>query len=369
MKIASILGARPQFIKVAPLCREFAKHPDVRHLIIHTDQHYDYSMSRVFFDELGIAEPDYHLEVRSGTHGYQTGEMLKRVEKVLTQEKPDWVVVYGDTNSTLAAALASVKMHIAVAHIEAGLRSFNRSMPEEINRVVTDHVSELLFCPTQTAVTNLQQEGIMQGVHLVGDIMYDSALFNVKLAARRSSILQKLNLEAKDYALVTVHRAENTERSDRLMHIFRALEKIAQDGMKVVVPLHPRTRKKLKSLQLSLKNLQVIEPVSYLDMLLLEKQAKMILTDSGGVQKEAFFFEVPCVTLRNETEWIETVESGWNVLADVDEEKIVSSVRISSVPSRAVKETFGNGQAAERICGIFSEMSTRTACCDTAASK
>ncbi len=354
MKIASIVGARPQFIKIAPLCREFKRHRTIRHIIIHTDQHYDYNMSKVFFDELKIPQPDYHLEVGAGTHGYQTGEMIKRVEKVLIKEKPDWAVVYGDTNSTLAGALAAAKINIPIAHIEAGLRSFNKAMPEEINRVLTDHISDLLFCPTETAMRNLEQEGVNQGVHLVGDIMYDSLLYNVKLAERHSLTLEKLNLKPKSYALATVHRAENTDSPDRLRAIFHALQKIAQGGIPVIIPLHPRTRKQLELLKVPADNLQIIEPVQYLDMLLLQKQAKIVLTDSGGIQKETFFLHVPCITLRGETEWVETVETAWNILVDVDEKKIVLCAQDFPDPSHtAGQEAFGDGRAAAKISAVF----------------
>lgn len=356
MKIASIVGARPQFIKMAPLCREFKRNKTIKHIIIHTDQHYDYNMSKIFFDELEIPKPNYHLEVGSGTHGYQTGEMIKRVEEVLIKERPDWAVVYGDTNSTLAGALSATQTNISVAHVEAGLRSFNKSMPEEINRVLTDHISDLLFCPTETARENLNREGITHGIHLVGDIMYDSLLYNVQLAENRSHILENLHLEPRSYVLVTVHRAENTDQSDRLKHIFSALEKVVLGGMKVIVPLHPRTRKILESFNVSLDNLQLIEPVSYFDMLLLEKQAKIILTDSGGIQKEAFLLEVPCITLRRETEWVETVVAGWNVLVDTDEDKIVSFTKVFPSVSQSGKETFGDGRAAEKISAIFGRL-------------
>lgn len=339
MKLLDIVGARPQFIKVGPILRAIAKHnrehPQraIHEVLVHTGQHYDYTMSRVFFEELELKEPDYHLGVGSGTHGSQTGEMLKRIEDVLLKEKPDLVMVYGDTNSTLAGALAAAKLHIPVAHVEAGLRSFNKTMPEEINRVLTDHISDLLFCPTQTAVENLEREGITKGVHLVGDVMYDSVLYNVQLAEKRSEILERLHLQPKGYALATVHRAENTDHPERLRSIFQALETIAADGLPVVVPLHPRTRKRLSALNLPFNRLQIIEPVSYLEMLLLEKSAKIILTDSGGVQKEAFFFKVPCVTVRDETEWVETVELGWNVLVGCDPERIVEAGRTMRPPS------------------------------------
>jgi UDP-GlcNAc3NAcA epimerase len=299
MKIVTIVGARPQFIKAAAVSRAIAEHNRLvagalrlSETIIHTGQHYDYEMSQIFFEELGIAEPDINLEVGSGSHGWQTGHMLIRLEKVLLAEKPDWVLVYGDTNSTLAGALAAVKLHVPVAHVEAGLRSFNRQMPEEINRVVTDHVSTLLFCPTRQAVENLKAEGIADGtetdgpspiihdlsqkVALVGDVMYDSVLHNIELAENRSSILEKLKLQPKGYALATIHRPENTDESGRLRSIFYALEQIAQDTLPVIVPLHPRTRSKAESLKLSLNGVQLTDPVSYLDMLLLEKQAQVI---------------------------------------------------------------------------------------------
>jgi UDP-N-acetylglucosamine 2-epimerase len=354
VKLLDIVGARPQFIKVGPILRAIEKHnrehPQrvIQEILVHTGQHYDRELSKVFFEELELKEPDYCLGVGSGTHAYQTGEMLKRIEDVLLKEKPDLVMVYGDTNSTLAGALAAAKLHIPVAHVEAGLRSFNKQMPEEINRVLTDHVSDLLFCPTQTAATNLNREGITKGVHLVGDVMYDSVLYNVQLAEKRSKILKRLHLQPKGYALATVHRAENTDDPERLRSIFQALETIAEGGLSVVVPLHPRTRKQLELLKLSLKKLQLVEPVSYLEMLLLEKSATIILTDSGGVQKEAFFFRVPCVTLRNETEWVETVETDWNVLAGWKSERIVEAAK-RACPSSESAAPYGDGRAAEQI--------------------
>jgi len=294
---------------------------------------------------LEIPKPNVNLGVGSGTQGWQTGLMLTRIEEVLLGENPDWVLVYGDTNSTLAGALAAVKLHIPVAHVEAGLRSFNREMPEEHNRVLTDHCSNLLFCPTQTAVDNLTKEGITLGVHLVGDVMYDSVLFNIKLAEKRSHILEKLKLKPKNYALVTIHRPENTDDSKRLNSIFLGLDKIAQNGLSVVVPLRPRTKQQIKvfglrNLQSKIENLQFVEPVSYLDMLLLEKQAHVIVTDSGGVQKEAYWFKVPCVTLRNETEWVETLESGWNVLVGSEPPRIIEAVD-KAQPGSMLQDAYG----------------------------
>jgi len=361
MKVVSIVGARPQFIKLAPVLRAIQRYnrenpgQPIQEVLVHTGQHYDYEMSQVFFEELSLKAPDYHLGVGSGTHGYQTGEMLRRIEEVLLREKPDWVMVYGDTNSTLAGALAAAKLHIPVAHVEAGLRSFNRRMPEEINRVLTDHMSTLLFCPTERAVENLRREGITEGVHLVGDVMYDAALQYTELAERKSCVLETLGLEQKEYALATVHRAENTDAHERLSGILRGLERIAGEGLPVVFPLHPRTAKKLRRLGVALNGVRVLEPVSYLDMLVLEKNARVILTDSGGVQKEAFFFRVPCVTLREETEWVETVEAGWNTLVGCDPKRIVQEALEARVGVESVWP-YGDGRAGERVCRVLEDM-------------
>jgi len=291
----------------------------------------------------------------STTTTVPVSEMLKRIEQVLMKEKPDIVMVYGDTNSTLAGALAAAKLHIPIAHVEAGLRSFNKRMPEEINRILTDHISDLLFCPTQTAVKNLKHEDITKGVYLVGDVMYDAVLMYGELAERRSTILKTLNLKPKNYALATVHRAENTDDPERLFTIFKAFKEIAENGLPVVVPLHPRTRDKLsehRTLNFEHRTLnstlRLIPPVSYLDMLVLEKNARVILTDSGGVQKEAFFFKVPCVTLREETEWVETVESGWNTLASCDLQRIVRGA-VEIQPGVESAWPCGDGRAAERV--------------------
>jgi UDP-N-acetylglucosamine 2-epimerase len=276
-----------------------------------------------------------------------------RVEEVLISQKPDLVMVYGDTNSTLAGALAAVKLLIPLAHVEAGLRSFNREMPVEHNRVISDHLSTLLFCPTQTAVKNLEHEGISKEVHRVGDVMYDSVLFNIHLAEKRSNILKQCDLEPKQYALATVHRAENTDDHEGLRSIFHALESIAKDGLPVILPLHPRTRNKISDLNLSYNNLQLMDPVSYLDMLVLEKQAKVILTDSGGVQKEAYWLKVPCITLRNETEWLETVELGWNVIVGSDPTNIIGAVE-QVLPGSSHQNVYGDGVAAEKIVDVLS---------------
>ena len=366
MKIAAIVGARPQFIKLAPFVKEAGRHP-VTQIIVHTGQHYDYAMSQVFFDQLGIPAPDCHLGVGSGLHGRQTGEMLQKVERVLSDLEPDWAVVFGDTNSTLAGALAAVKLHIPVAHVEAGLRSHNRSMPEEINRIVTDHVSSLLFCPTETAVRNLAKEGfenIAEGgkpvsrafvpdrydlrkplVINAGDIMCDALLLCLEIAEKTSPVLADNGLSPKDYHLATIHRAENTDSPNHLRSIFGALAEISH-LKPVVVPLHPRTRKAMEELRIPSAGLKIIEPVGYFDMLMLEKSAARIFTDSGGVQKEAFLLGVPCVTLREETEWVETVESGWNILAGPDKNSIVEAAARDMAAKKA-SSCYGTGRASE----------------------
>ncbi|ASJ11444.1 non-hydrolyzing UDP-N-acetylglucosamine 2-epimerase [Thermococcus thioreducens] len=356
MKIATIVGARPQFIKMAPVSREFEK-AGIDEVIVHTGQHYDYEMNRVFFEQLNIREPDYYLGVGSGTHGYQTGEMLKRIEEVLTREKSDLVLVYGDTNSTLAGALAAVKLHIKVAHVEAGLRSFDKRMPEEINRVLTDHVSDYLFAPTETAVKNLHNEGIKKGVYLTGDVMYDALLHNIKIARRNSKILEKLSLKPKEYLLATVHRAENT---DNRRNLERIVEAFVESGEFIVFPAHPRTQKYLKAYGLigkikSVGNVMLIPPVGYLDMLVLEENAGKILTDSGGVQKEAYFLKVPCITLREKTEWVETVEDGWNILVGADKEEILKAIKEFEPNGETYTYKFGDGKASEKIVKILGE--------------
>jgi UDP-GlcNAc3NAcA epimerase len=323
LKIVSIVGARPQFIKAAVLSRELRK--EHTEILVHTGQHYDENMSAVFFEELGIPEPEYSLRVGSGLHGAQTGAMLSAIEKVLIKEAPDWVVVYGDTNSTLAGALAAVKLHVRVAHVEAGLRSFNRAMPEEINRVLTDHISTLLFCPTQTAVNNLKTEGIIEGVHLVGDLMFDALMWAVEKAKNRPDPLVRLKLHPGEYLLATVHRAENTDDPARLSGILQAFHSLAEP---VIWPVHPRTRKKLAEVGfVPGPHIRLIEPVGSLDMARLESAARAILTDSGGVQKEAMWLHAPCITLRDETEWVETVQVGANQLCGADPQKIISAVK------------------------------------------
>lgn len=354
MKIVSIIGARPQFIKAAAVSRVLRATPGVREVLVHTGQHYDENMSEVFFRELEIPEPDYNLGIGSGTHGEQTGRMLMAVEGVLLREKPDWVLVYGDTNSTLAGALAAVKLHIPVAHVEAGLRSFNRRMPEEINRILADHASDLLFAPTKAAVENLRREGIPDGrIHLVGDVMYDAALFYGAKARWESRVLERLELKPKGYVLVTIHRAGNTDDPRRLQAIVGGLCEIGKE-IPVVFPVHPRTGKAMESyglLEEAAAHLRLIEPVGYLDMIMLEQNACLIATDSGGVQKEAFFYRVPCVTLREETEWVELVELGWNrVVSPESPEKIAKEICRSLGGPRGKEENpYGDGHSAELI--------------------
>jgi UDP-GlcNAc3NAcA epimerase len=310
--ILTVVGARPQFIKAAPVSRAIAA-KGIREALVHTGQHFDAAMSDVFFEELDIPPPAYNLEINSLGHGAMTGRMLEKLEAVMVAEKPDLVVVYGDTNSTIAGALAAAKLRISVAHVEAGLRSFNRCMPEEINRVVTDHLSALLFCPTQTAVRNLAAEGIVHGVHVVGDVMYDMTLAAVARVNRSPRILETLGLSPRAYAVCTVHRAENTDDPERLVKIMAWLEEAAQWNP-IVMPVHPRTRKRMMGKIATPKGIRLIDPLGYLDMTCLVHHAAAIFTDSGGLQKEAYFHRVPCITLRDETEWVETVEAGWNRL-------------------------------------------------------
>ncbi len=350
MKIATVIGARPQFIKAAPVSRAFAQ-AGITEYLVHTGQHYDPNMSKVFFDELKIPKPDINLNVRSGSQAAQTGKMLAALEKVFLKQAPEVVVVYGDTNSTLAGALAACKLNIPVAHVEAGLRSFNRSMPEEHNRVLTDHCAALLFCPTRSAVVQLKKEGITSGVFLAGDPMYDAALLFGKVANERSNILARLGLAKRGYCLATVHRAYNTDRPEQLRSIFAGLGGIHD---MVVFPLHPRTRKMLTQFGIvPAENVNLIPPVGYLDMLALEQNARLVLTDSGGVQKEAYFFAVPCVTLRPETEWIETVSSGWNALVGTDPKRIQAAAAKVKVPGGKPPNVFGDGHAAEKIARIL----------------
>jgi UDP-N-acetylglucosamine 2-epimerase len=352
VKVVTVVGARPQFIKAAPFSRALReRHTEV---LVHTGQHYDPALSDVFFQELELPRPDHHLGVGSGPHGRQVGQMLERLEPVLEREAPDWVTVFGDANSTLAGALAAAKLRLPLAHVEAGLRSFNRAMPEETNRIVADHCADLLFCPTRTALENLTREGLAERARLTGDIMYDALLQHAKLAEARSGIMERLGLTPGGYALVTVHRAANTDDPEALGRILDALALL--DGP-VIFPMHPRARLALMSSDLETPgNAQVLEPVGYLDMLALERSARVVLTDSGGVQKEAYLLGVPCVTLREETEWPETLVDGWNVLAGSDPERIVPAAGRPR-PSGGPPAVFGDGRAARRMVELLDDPS------------
>lgn len=351
MKVLTIVGARPQFIKAAVVSRAFKEHrPDVREIIVHTGQHYDANMSDVFFDELEIPRPDYNLGVGGGTHGQNTGRMIEKLEGVMMDTEPQWVLVYGDTDSTLAGALTAAKLHIPVAHVEAGLRSFNRRMPEEINRVVTDHIADLLFAPTETGRQNLRNEGVSEDkIKLVGDVMYDASLF-YKDKARKPLLPSKLAIEKYDFVLCTIHRAENTDDPQRLKNI---IEGLGQSGEKIILPIHPRTRTKIAEFGVVVpENVWVLDPVGYLEMVWLEANCKLIATDSGGVQKEAYFFGKPCVTMRDETEWVELVEAGWNRLVGANADDIQKALN----EALTVSETsllYGDGNAGpEIVAGI-----------------
>jgi len=345
VKVVSIVGARPQFIKAAAISKVLREqHTE---LLVHTGQHYDYEMSGAFFDGLELPAPDVNLRVGSGSHGTQTAAMLTGIEHILQAERPDWLLVYGDTNSTLAGALAASKLSVPIVHVEAGLRSFNRRMPEEINRVVADHLSNLLLCPSEAAAANLDAEGITQHVHVVGDVMLDVLRWaQEQLRARPANILECLNLTEHAYVLATVHRSENTDDRARLRQILRAFDLLEEP---VVFVVHPRTRRVIERLEYRLKpHVRLIEPVGYLDMVTLTSSARLVLTDSGGLQKEAYWLGVPCVTLREETEWVETVEAGWNALAGSDTDRIVSAARTFDPPSPR-PSLYGDG-GASRLC-------------------
>ncbi|MDD5552131.1 MAG: UDP-N-acetylglucosamine 2-epimerase (non-hydrolyzing) [Candidatus Pacebacteria bacterium] len=358
MKILIVIGTRPNFVKTAPLVEAIKKYNSkkkkrITYKIVHTGQHYDYEMSKLFFQELKIPKPDYNLGVGSGSHGFQTARTMEKIEKVIEKEKPDFVIVLGDVNATLAGALVAAKMHIKIGHIEAGMRSFNKRMPEEINRIVTGHVADYHFCSTKTAVLNLKREGIKENVYNVGDIMYDTFLRAVKFASKNSKILEKLNLKKGNYCLATIHRAENTDEKARLKNIVSAFSKIEN----LIFPIHPRTKKYLKDYKLwqSLnRKIRIIKPVGYLDMLWLENNAKKILTDSGGVQKEAYFAKVPCLTLRDETEWVETVKGKWNILVGADKDRILKAVERFN-PKNTQKKYFGGGDTSKKILEILTK--------------
>lgn len=351
MKVMTIVGARPQFIKAAVVSRAFKEHcPDVHEIIVHTGQHYDANMSDVFFKELDIPEPDHNLGIGGGTHGQNTGRMIEKLEDLMIRARPDWVLVYGDTDSTLAGALAASKLHIRVAHVEAGLRSFNRRMPEEINRVMTDHIASLLFVPTEVGRNNLLKEGIeAEKIKLVGDVMFDATQF-YKNKARKPKLPTIFDAGGDGFVLCTIHRAENTDSPERLKSIFQGLR---DGGSPILLPLHPRTKAKLLESGIVIpENIQIIEPVGYLEMIWLESNCKCVVTDSGGIQKEAYFFSKPCITIRDETEWVELVESGWNRLVGAAASKIKHA--LSSNPSAANTEyLYGDGSAGEKIVKII----------------
>lgn len=343
-KICTVIGARPQFIKAAPVSKVLRK--EFNEILIHTGQHYDNNMSSIFFDELDIPKPDYNLAIGSGGHGKMTGEMLIKLEEIYLKEKPDYVLVYGDTNSTLAGALAASKLLIPVIHIEAGLRSFNMNMPEEQNRILTDHISSLLFAPTETAIKNINNEGLREKGINVGDVMYDAVLNFTKLANEKSKIVNELGLKPGEYMLTTIHRAENTDNIDRLRNIIEALNSAKTQ---IVLPIHPRTKKYIQEYGLRFgDNIKCIEPIGYLDMISLESNASKIVTDSGGVQKEAYFMDKPCITMRDETEWVETVNVGWNIIVGTDKEKILNAINNFEAP-KDKPDIFGDGHASEKI--------------------
>lgn len=351
LKILTIVGARPQFIKAASISRALMK-AGICEIMVHTGQHYDNGLSHIFFEELGIPTPAENLEVGSGSHGWQTGHMLIRLEESMNKYRPDGVLVYGDTNTTLAGALAAVKLHIPLSHVEAGLRSFNTKMPEEHNRVITDHVADLLFAPTQAAVSNLRREGISsQKVHLVGDIMADAVSLHLSAAIQKSRIVSELGLQDKNFMVATIHRAENTDDPKKLRNILKGFKALCEKSI-IVVPLHPRTRERLKDLDEKPGKVRFIEPVGYLDMIRLIHSARVVLTDSGGLQKEAYCLGVPCVTLRNETEWIETVEAGWNRLAGTDTDTIFKAAANFSPPGFR-PDFYGDGDTARKIVEIL----------------
>jgi len=356
--LLTVIGARPQFIKAAPVSRFIKnKKEAIRETILHTGQHFDENMSRIFFDQMDIPEPEYNLGISGMSHGAMTGRMLEGIEKIIIDSEPDLLLVYGDTNSTLAGALAACKLGVPVAHVEAGLRSFNMRMPEEINRILTDKVSNIMFCPTGAAVSNLEKEGLTEGVWNVGDVMYDAALFYGDMALDKSDILERLSLREKNYILSTFHRQENTGNASNLKEIVSALATLAE-AEPLVLPLHPRSAHALLELGLmdSLSNSKVIvtEPLAYIDMTRLEQSARVIVTDSGGVQKEASFHKVYCVTMRDETEWVETVDNGCNILVGADHNKIIDACKNGRYPAGAMSETFyGSGNAAEKIVEIM----------------
>ena len=348
MKIISVVGARPQFIKLAILSKELRENHN--EIIIHTGQHYDDNMSRYFFEEMQIAKPDYNLNIGSGSHGKQTAEMLIGLEDIFLHQKPDVVITFGDTNTTLATGLAATKLNIPVAHVEAGLRSHNREMPEEINRILTDHISDYLFAPTLTAMENIKSENLYGKPFLVGDVMYDSLLYYGKIAEQKSRILKNLKLKQKEYILLTLHRPYNVDNIQKLQNIFSALK---QTKRFIVLPVHPRSRKMIESTNTIIpENISIIEPLGYLDFIFLQKHSEKIITDSGGIQKEAYLNGIPCITIRPETEWIETVKAGWNVLVGNKKDQLIENC-LNFEPSHNRPRYFGDGNSSKKIISIL----------------
>lgn len=345
MKILTILGARPQFIKAGNLSREIAKYDDIEEIILHTGQHFDNNMSEIFFSQMQIPKPKYFLGIHGKTHGAMTGQMMEKIEEIVLLENPEWIVVYGDTNSTLAGALVASKLHIKLAHIEAGLRSFNMKMPEEVNRILTDRVSQLLFCPTQQAKKNLLDEGYKNfntKIVLVGDIMFDGAMFYKNLAQKPLFSIDR------EFILCTIHRAENTDNEKRLYEIFQALQEISEERQ-VILPLHPRTKNIVEKLDIDVSKLTVVEPVGYLEMVWLIQNSFLVMSDSGGLQKEAYFFQKQCITLRDETEWIELVEQHYNTLVGAEKEKILQAYKESKNFVQGKKNLYGDGDTSKKI--------------------
>ena len=347
MKILTILGARPQFIKAGSVSREISKHAQIQEIIVHTGQHFDSNMSDIFFDEMRIPKPDYLLGIGGKSHGAMTGQMIEQIEEVALNEKPDWIMVYGDTNSTLAGAIVASKLHIKLAHVEAGLRSYNMQMPEEINRILTDRISQILFCPTDAAILNLKNEGFDKfdcKIIKSGDVMKDGAMFYKKFAVKPKCDIHE------QFILCTIHRAENTDNEDRLRNIFYALHDIA-NNKQIILPLHPRTKKKIEELEFDIQNITIIDPIGYLEMIWLIDKCDIIMTDSGGLQKEAYFFKKICITLRDETEWVELVENGFNTLVGANVERILTAYN-NYLPfhnSNSSLHMYGQGNASKKI--------------------
>jgi UDP-GlcNAc3NAcA epimerase len=353
MKIVTIVGARPQFIKAATVGRVIGARSDIKEVIVHTGQHYDENMSDVFFSELNISKPQYNLGVGSLSHGKQTARMLEGIEEILIKESPDWIIIYGDTNSTIAGALAAAKLHIPIAHIEAGLRSYNRRMPEEINRIATDHISDILFAPTQNALNILRNENLADRSYFSGDVMFDSILYFKDISQQKVKLSDVFDVQPNNYYLATIHRQENTDDIKRLQEIFIAFSEL---DIPVIIPLHPRTKNILDEVSFR-SNVKIINPVGYLEIVSLLSNCIKVFTDSGGLQKEAFFLKKPCITLRDETEWIETLEGNWNFTVGADKQKILDKVHLNDFGPQ--NDHFGDGKAAEKIIDILMQMKSR----------